>query len=87
MYDPAVHRGTNLCSENKGNCSHLCLPVSKNRRVCKCSIGYTNDPKDETKCIGNLALITLITSFIRSFHIGEIWVIFHEYCFFFCRYR
>lgn len=52
VYDPAKQRGTNACAKNRGNCSHLCLPVSATARVCKCSIGYKNNPKDSTKCIG-----------------------------------
>jgi low-density lipoprotein receptor-related protein 1 (alpha-2-macroglobulin receptor) len=37
---------------NKGNCSHLCLPISATQRVCKCATGYRADPMDHTKCIG-----------------------------------
>lgn len=44
--------GTNICSFNNGNCSHLCLPISKSERVCKCTLGYQVDPKNDTNCIG-----------------------------------
>ncbi|KAF4524352.1 hypothetical protein B566_EDAN007528 [Ephemera danica] len=40
----------NLCSVNKGNCSHLCLPVSPTQRVCMCATGFRVDPKDPTRC-------------------------------------
>lgn len=52
MYDPKLQSGTNLCAKNRGNCSHLCLAISSTKRICKCSVGYRNDPKDSTKCIG-----------------------------------
>jgi hypothetical protein len=52
IYDPEVQTGDNACSVNKGNCSHLCLPVSETKRVCKCATGYTPDVNDPTKCIG-----------------------------------
>lgn len=52
IYDPTIQMGDNLCSVNKGNCSHLCLPVSATLRVCKCATGYRADPMDHTKCIG-----------------------------------
>ncbi|XP_046386652.1 prolow-density lipoprotein receptor-related protein 1 isoform X2 [Ischnura elegans] len=57
VYDPELQTGTNLCSPlssggRAGGCSHLCLPISINERVCKCATGYHNDPIDETKCIG-----------------------------------
>lgn len=52
VYDPATQHGSNACAKNRGNCSHLCLPVSPTARVCQCSVGYTNDPNDVTKCIG-----------------------------------
>ena len=52
IYDPEVQTGDNACSVNKGNCSHLCLPVSEMKRVCKCATGYTPDASDPTKCVG-----------------------------------
>ncbi|KAJ9584469.1 hypothetical protein L9F63_021194, partial [Diploptera punctata] len=52
IYDPELQSGTNACFKNKGNCSHLCLPVSETERVCKCTTGYMTDPADATKCIG-----------------------------------
>ncbi|XP_059475497.1 low-density lipoprotein receptor-related protein 1 isoform X2 [Neocloeon triangulifer] len=52
IYDPTLQIGDNLCSVNKGNCSHLCLPVSSTQRTCHCASGYSVDPLDHTKCIG-----------------------------------
>lgn len=33
--------GTNLCSNNNGDCSQLCLPTSKSTRACMCTAGYS----------------------------------------------
>ncbi|XP_052130857.1 prolow-density lipoprotein receptor-related protein 1 isoform X2 [Frankliniella occidentalis] len=52
IYDPEIQIGTNACKFNKGNCSHLCLPISMTERVCRCGSGYHVDPSDSTKCIG-----------------------------------
>lgn len=52
IYDPASQVGENACSVNRGNCSHLCLPVSATERVCYCATGYRQDSVDHTKCIG-----------------------------------
>ena len=52
IYDPEVQVGNNPCSVNKGNCSHLCLPIYGTKRVCKCATGYTPDANDPAKCIG-----------------------------------
>ncbi|XP_054274081.1 low-density lipoprotein receptor-related protein 1-like [Macrosteles quadrilineatus] len=52
IYDPQSQQGENACSINRGNCSHLCLPISANKRVCRCATGYTPDPADSTKCVG-----------------------------------
>lgn len=50
IYDPALQQGTNICSVNRGNCSHLCLPVSPESRVCKCASGFQADPSDSSAC-------------------------------------
>lgn len=52
IYDPEIQQGSNACKVNKGNCSHLCLPISPTERVCRCGTGYVVDPSDPTKCIG-----------------------------------
>lgn len=52
LYDPSLQIGTNICSKNRGLCSHLCLPLSVDDWVCRCADGYTIDPKDKKKCIG-----------------------------------
>ena len=50
IYDPELQSGTNVCSFNRGNCSHLCLPISEVARVCKCAAGFFPDPADPTAC-------------------------------------
>ncbi|XP_075238130.1 LDL receptor protein 1 isoform X2 [Lycorma delicatula] len=52
IYNPSIQTGENACSVNRGNCSHLCLPISETARVCRCAIGYSPDASDPTKCIG-----------------------------------
>ena len=52
IYDPASQVGENACSVNRGNCSHLCLPISATERTCYCATGYMPDASDNTKCIG-----------------------------------
>lgn len=36
-----VFPGTNLCSNNNGDCSQLCLPTSATTRACMCTAGYS----------------------------------------------
>lgn len=43
----------NACSRNNGGCSHLCLPVSQNSRVCVCSDGFILQ-MDNTSCVGKI---------------------------------
>lgn len=57
IYDPEVQQGSNPCKFNKGNCSHLCLPISPTNRVCRCATGFKADPRDPTKCIGKQVLV------------------------------
>lgn len=52
IYNPALQTGVNHCSKNRGNCSHLCLPISADDWVCRCAIGYFTDPNNKNKCIG-----------------------------------
>lgn len=52
VYDESLQKGSNLCSVNKGNCSHLCLPMSGSERVCVCATGFHVHPLDKTKCVG-----------------------------------
>lgn len=33
--------GVNLCSNNNGDCSQLCLPTSPTTRACMCTAGYS----------------------------------------------
>lgn len=57
IYDPEIQQGSNPCKFNKGNCSHLCLPISPTNRVCRCATGFKLDPRDPTKCIGKQDLV------------------------------
>uniref|UniRef100_A0A3B3RZD4 LDL receptor related protein 1 n=1 Tax=Paramormyrops kingsleyae TaxID=1676925 RepID=A0A3B3RZD4_9TELE len=41
IYNETVQRGTNLCSNNNGDCSQLCLPTSPTTRACMCTAGYS----------------------------------------------
>lgn len=67
LYDPSLQIGTNACSKNRGLCSHLCLPISVDDRVCRCANGYTIDPKNKNKCIGiNEFLLYTVESEIKG---------------------
>lgn len=52
MYYPNAQTGTNSCAKNRGGCQHLCLSVSSEQHVCKCAVGFFQDPIDSSKCIG-----------------------------------
>ncbi|XP_030279710.1 low-density lipoprotein receptor-related protein 1-like isoform X1 [Sparus aurata] len=42
IYDEDVQKaGINLCSNNNGDCSQLCLPTSHTTRACMCTAGYS----------------------------------------------
>uniref|UniRef100_A0A8D0AW64 LDL receptor related protein 1 n=1 Tax=Sander lucioperca TaxID=283035 RepID=A0A8D0AW64_SANLU len=41
IYNETVQKGTNLCSNNNGDCSQLCLPTSQTTRACMCTAGYS----------------------------------------------
>uniref|UniRef100_A0A8D0ALX9 LDL receptor related protein 1 n=1 Tax=Sander lucioperca TaxID=283035 RepID=A0A8D0ALX9_SANLU len=42
IYDEDVQKaGINLCSNNNGDCSQLCLPTSPTTRACMCTAGYS----------------------------------------------
>uniref|UniRef100_A0A3Q2NMI4 LDL receptor related protein 1 n=1 Tax=Fundulus heteroclitus TaxID=8078 RepID=A0A3Q2NMI4_FUNHE len=41
IYDEDVQKGINLCSNNNGDCSQLCLPTSPTTRSCMCTAGYS----------------------------------------------
>lgn len=38
---PSLLAGINLCSNNNGDCSQLCLPTSLTSRACMCTAGYS----------------------------------------------
>uniref|UniRef100_A0A673M814 Low-density lipoprotein receptor-related protein 2-like n=1 Tax=Sinocyclocheilus rhinocerous TaxID=307959 RepID=A0A673M814_9TELE len=50
-YSRSSQKGTNVCSENNGGCSHLCLPYPGGRS-CRCAQDYLSVNK--TKCVSNL---------------------------------
>uniref|UniRef100_A0A3Q1CIR2 EGF-like domain-containing protein n=1 Tax=Amphiprion ocellaris TaxID=80972 RepID=A0A3Q1CIR2_AMPOC len=41
IYNETVQKGSNLCSNNNGDCSQLCLPTSPTTRACMCTAGYS----------------------------------------------
>ena len=52
IYDQDLQYGSNACAEKNGGCAQLCLPIARDKRICKCAIGFETDPKDETNCLG-----------------------------------
>uniref|UniRef100_A0A671RGZ8 Low-density lipoprotein receptor-related protein 1-like n=1 Tax=Sinocyclocheilus anshuiensis TaxID=1608454 RepID=A0A671RGZ8_9TELE len=41
IYNETVQTGSNMCSNNNGDCSQLCLPTSPTSRSCMCTAGYS----------------------------------------------
>lgn len=41
IWSPFALAGINLCSNNNGDCSQLCLPTSPTTRSCMCTAGYS----------------------------------------------
>ncbi|XP_066526626.1 low-density lipoprotein receptor-related protein 1-like isoform X2 [Hoplias malabaricus] len=41
IYNETVQAGSNLCTNNNGDCSQLCLPTSPTSRSCMCTAGYS----------------------------------------------
>lgn len=52
IYDPLEQTGVHPCSNNKGSCEHLCIPINSTSFTCKCATGYHVDPKNSSSCIG-----------------------------------
>ncbi|XDV53810.1 hypothetical protein PO909_022227, partial [Leuciscus waleckii] len=50
-FSRSSQKGTNVCSESNGGCSHLCLPYPGGRS-CRCAQDYLSVNK--TKCVSNL---------------------------------
>jgi len=48
--DVDQHQGTNACSKNNGNCSHMCIPSPNFGRFCACPEGMTPTGDDSTRC-------------------------------------
>ena len=44
--------GSNACSQNNGDCDHLCLTSTNNRqKVCQCADGFEVNVNDSSQCI------------------------------------
>uniref|UniRef100_A0A672MIC9 LDL receptor related protein 1 n=1 Tax=Sinocyclocheilus grahami TaxID=75366 RepID=A0A672MIC9_SINGR len=41
IYNETVQTGSNMCSNNNGDCSQLCLPTSPTSHSCMCTAGYS----------------------------------------------
>lgn len=52
MYYLDAQLGTNPCAQNRGDCQHLCFGLSATKHICKCAIGYYEDPQNHKNCIG-----------------------------------
>lgn len=53
IFHSGAQQGENPCSSNATKkCDHLCLATSAHEYVCKCAIGYSADPNNSSKCIG-----------------------------------
>lgn len=50
IYDPNEQVGIGPCTDSKGGCEHLCIPISSTEKICKCATGYEVDPYDSNKC-------------------------------------
>ncbi|XP_047119261.1 low-density lipoprotein receptor-related protein 1 [Schistocerca piceifrons] len=72
IYDPNEQVGKNPCSDNKGGCAHLCLPVSETERACKCATGYTAHSERPEECVGiEEFLFYSMTSEIKGMLLSE----------------
>lgn len=58
VFNASAQYGTNACTASNGNCSQLCVPTNSTHRVCKCTLGFTINPQDETECIGKDTFLT-----------------------------
>lgn len=52
VYNATSQLGSNACSLNNGGCSQLCVPTDSAHKTCKCTMGYSINPFNETECIG-----------------------------------
>jgi low-density lipoprotein receptor-related protein 1 (alpha-2-macroglobulin receptor) len=72
LFDLSAQHGSNACSQSNGGCAHLCLPLPKKRRMCRCAIGFKEGAADPTKCvpINDAFVLCLTTSGLKGVH-GE----------------
>lgn len=52
MFFPAAQTGTSSCAKKVAACQHLCLATGQFSSECKCAIGYREDPKNPSRCVG-----------------------------------
>ncbi|XP_050691158.1 prolow-density lipoprotein receptor-related protein 1-like isoform X1 [Eriocheir sinensis] len=52
IYDSAIQTGHNDCSQGTLHCAHLCLPMRKSPKSCRCAVGYKVDKRVSTRCVG-----------------------------------
>lgn len=64
VYDPNVQVGINGCEIQNGNCSQLCIPMNATHKTCRCAIGYSVNPSNETECVGKDSFL------IYSYNLG-----------------
>ena len=50
------------CSNNNGGCDHICILTDKNNRVCKCTLGFQLNDRDNTSCVEESSSWIVFTS-------------------------
>lgn len=61
IYDSAIQTGHNDCTESSLHCAHLCLPMRKSSKSCRCAVGYKVDKRVSTKCVGEDGVLVYST--------------------------
>uniref|UniRef100_A0A8C1XQQ3 Low density lipoprotein receptor-related protein 1Aa n=1 Tax=Cyprinus carpio TaxID=7962 RepID=A0A8C1XQQ3_CYPCA len=61
IYNETVQTGSNMCSNNNGDCSQLCLPTSPTTRSCMCTAGYSlrSGQQLSIMCVGSFLLYSV----------------------------
>lgn len=47
----SAQTGSNACSQNRGNCDHLCMTSTHSQTVCQCADGFQVDVNDTSRCV------------------------------------